>query len=119
LLSLKSLEAINGNVSTLIGRDFLTALLSEPTSKWNENPIQDAFPEIPNFIKETFRIRNIVCHEFAIKERVGVRKARKLLTNCSLFILFVEEFVQRHLLTPNAQDQIDILWPQDKLEGNI
>jgi hypothetical protein len=95
LLPMKSFEDINSTIGTLIGKDFLDELkiyfFDKEDFDENENrfyqlseltdEIDKEVAEIYSDVKETFKFRNIFCHEAAESNIVDIPKIYKCYEN--------------------------------------
>jgi hypothetical protein len=105
-VSLNNLEGINRVFSILTGEDWLARIktidtLTLETSKVYklERPlVMDT--EIDNF-KELFRMRHILSHELAPREKVGVRRIQHCVSAAGAFMLALNEYI-RVLLPPKV-----------------
>jgi uncharacterized protein YecT (DUF1311 family) len=114
LLPMKSFEDINSTIGTLTGKDFLDELkiyffekdydendesrfyqLNELTDEMNKE-----VAEIYSDVKETFKLRNIFCHEAAESNVVDTQKIYKCYENTKKFLEATDEFIWE-LIEPN------------------
>ena len=97
-LAISGVSDINRHMSILLDQDFVSTIMGRPTSRWQQKILRDAFPQIPAEIDSLFRLRHILAHEFAPKERPKVRKIRNCMASCVFFVINTEELVQERLL---------------------
>jgi uncharacterized protein YecT (DUF1311 family) len=107
LLPFKSLEDIDGNMTTIIGESFLEKL-NTTQDRWAieiqgaaPKPIIDNPSEVYRDVKETFRLRHIYCHEIAFPERVDVSLITRCFVNSTLFLKAADQLIW-DLVAPKA-----------------
>lgn len=96
LLPIKSLEDINKNMSTILNIDFLAEIGNIPFGVAGELvPLKSLAPKTYKFVKETFRLRHIFCHELAPRERVKINDIGIMLSATLLFVISTESLIQQ------------------------
>jgi len=98
LLPINGIPDIDNNLSTLLGRDFLSAYRAQPASDWVQTPIGDLFPETISEVQALFQLRHLYCHELAPKALVKPRKLTSLIGSAAAFVWHTEEMIQQKIL---------------------
>lgn len=98
LLPVNNVSDINGNMSIVLGIDFLKHLKKQPVSKYNPKPFEDVFPDSIGMVERLFQIRHLYCHELATRERVSVREIENCIGDAASFVLRTEEIVSQDFL---------------------
>ena len=93
LFSFNNLNDANQVLSTLLKKDFLNELKGFEYQKVNkdenlniEDILKDNFGEIVKSLEEVFRLRNIICHEYAFNIDLNLEKIKNLWKNSVLFL---------------------------------
>lgn len=114
LLPMKSFEDINSTIGMMTGKDFLSELkiyfFDNESNEEDENGFYQSkeltdemnkeVAEIYNDVKETFKLRNIFCHEAAESHIVDIRKIYKCYESTKKFLEASNEFIW-DLVEPN------------------
>lgn len=104
ILKCNNLEEINLNLTTIIGKDFLSSIkeFQNPTRLQDESTyFNKNFNQILSDVKRTFELRHIFCHEFATNTIIDRDEIFRCFKNSTLFLQHTNEFVW-NLLYPNA-----------------
>lgn len=109
LLNCNSIKDFNSNLSTLTQTNFFREL-----KKFNPKPnhlvkssidisneFQKKHSKILESINYIFRLRHILCHEFATNIELDYSIIKEAYENCKIFLFHVDDYIG-HLIEPNA-----------------
>jgi len=107
LLPFKSLEDINRNMTTMMGRSFLGELKriedrwATEVEKATPKPIIDNPSQVYRDVNQTFNLRHTYCHELAFLERADITLITRCFVSSSLFLKASDQLIW-NLVAPGA-----------------
>ena len=88
-IKLRDLENIIGNLSFIIGKDFVPLFEATQVSPCSSKTVGEAFNKDAIFdgVEKSFELRHIFCHELASKVKYNKQLIENCLYNCFLFLI--------------------------------
>ena len=121
LLPCSSLSQLIGNISTLLGFDFLEALKQHRPQLIGEyddegkQRFHDNYDEIMKSIVRTFELRHIFCHESGNNTLINKEEMETDLNNCDFFLYMSSSFIFSILYENwgiSKQEEIELLYKE-------
>ncbi len=100
LLPISSLGDVNRHLSTLMGADYLAAVRNAPVLADSPDSLIEVWPSVFADVEEAFRLRHVVVHELALKEKPTFSRAMRLLDGV-FFLLMADDTKWEIQLAPS------------------